>query len=377
MRSSVLAFLALVIGAVAPPILSAQSAAPAIGGEVFWAHTTSLPGSPGMGGFAATLQSGGVGVRASAGFNRRFDAGGSVDAPWMADADFFIDSRALGQVIGIAMGSFMPVGFVGIGQQGVHDPRGGVGAVPTFSYGAGASVPLFAGLRLAAELRQRRALGDALDPYAPRHGVGNGREIRLVLTFGGRGSRSGRAAPASRRSGSVVLAGGTRARSRASGTVTAQRVLTTGDEYLGVRYLYGGEDPQRGLDCSAFTQLVFRRNGVSLPRTSRQQVAMGREVLMDFGVIEPGDLLFFASDGSRIDHVAIYAGDHEILHATASGNAVRYDDLRSERGAWFVNHLVSVRRVLGEDRSSLVHSLDAARRLAPSVDRGDFAPQPR
>lgn len=365
---------ALVIGAFLPARLAAQSMTPALGGEVFWAHTTSLPGSPGMGGFAATLQSGGVGVRAGAAFNRRYDDFGSVDTPWMTDADFFIDSRALGQVIGIAMGSFMPVGFVGVGVQGVHDPLGGVAAVPTFSYGAGASVPLFAGLRVAAELRQRRAFGEALDPYASA--MGSGREIRLALTFGGRGSGRGRVAAGSRRPGGVVLAGDVRARSRASGSMAARRVLATGDEYLGVRYVYGGEDPARGLDCSAFTQLVFRRNGVALPRTSRQQVNVGREVPMDFSVIAPGDLLFFADDGRVIDHVAIYAGDRQILHATSSGAAVRYDELDSERGVWFVNHLVAVRRVLGEDGVSLVRSLDAAARLAPVLDRGDLAPRP-
>lgn len=369
-----LSLLALATGALVPVQLAAQSPVVSAGGEVFWAHTTSLPGSPGLGGFAATLQSGGVGVRASAALNRRYDDLGIVDTPWMTDADFFIDSRALGQVIGAAMGSFMPVGFVGIGLQGVHDPIGGTGAVATFSYGAGASVPLFAGLRIAAELRQRRALDDAFDPY--RSGVGNGREIRLGLTFGGGRSAGRRATPASRRSGEVVLAGGTRARTRASGTSAARRVLTTGDEYLGVRYIYGGEDPARGLDCSAFTQLVFGRNGVALPRTSRQQVHVGREVLMDFGVIAPGDLLFFAGDGRRIDHVAIYAGDRRILHATSSGGAVRYDDLDSDRGAWFVNHLVAVRRVLGEDDAALSRAFSAARQLAPALDRGDFAPRP-
>ena len=373
MRSSLLA---LVIGAVvltpASSSLRAQSVAPALGGEVFWAHTTSLPGAPGLGGFAATLQTGGVGLRAGAAFNRQYDDVGSVATPWTADVDFFVDSRALGQVIGIAMGGFMPVGFVGIGQQGVHDPRGGTGTVSTFSYGAGASVPLFSGLRLAAELRQRRALSAAFDPYSAA--AGTGRELRLALTFGGRGGPATRRAPAPRRGGDVVLAGGTR--SSASASASARRVLDTGDEYLGVRYIYGGEDPDRGLDCSAFTQLVFRRNGVTIPRTSRQQAMVGRGVPMDFAVIAPGDLLFFAGDGERIDHVALYAGDGRILHATSSGGEVRYDDLASARGTWFRDHLVAVRRVLGEHPSSLARAFDAARGIAPAFDRGDLAPRP-
>lgn len=366
--------LALIVGAVAPAMLPAQSSA-SYGGEVFWAHTTSLPGAPGLGGFAATIQAGGIGVRAGAALNRRYDAYGVADMPWTVDGDLFIDSGALGQVIGIALGGFSPVGFVGVGQQGITDSEGRTTSVPTYSYGGGASLPLFAGLRVSAELRQRRAFAST-SGFAPA-GMGTGRELRLALTFGGRGIRrtsgAGRAGTAAPRGG-VILAGGA---SRTSASASARRVLATGEEYLGAPYVYGGEDPRTGIDCSAFTQLVFRRNGVTLPRTSRQQAAVGSAVLLDYGVIRPGDLLFFAGDGSRIDHVAIYAGDQRILHATSSGGEVRYDDLGSERGAWFVSHLVAVRRVLGDDGRSLVRSLAAARQIAPVLDRGDFAPRPR
>lgn len=353
-----------------PAAVHAQSAAD-LGGEIFWAHTTSLPGSPGMGGFGLTMAAGGVGVRASGALSQRYDAYGTrSDLPWSADLDLFINSAALGQVIGVAMGSFMPVGFVGIGQQGVSVPGEPMQSVSSFSYGGGASVPLFAGLRLAAELRQRRALG--ADAAYAMAGMGTGREIRVGLTFGGRGGAR-RSGGRSRR-GDVVLAGG---RSSTNASASARRVLATGDGYLGAPYLYGGEDPRTGIDCSAFTQLVFGRNGVRLPRTSRQQAAVGREVLMDFGVIRPGDLLFFASNGSRVDHVAIYAGGDRILHATASGGEVRYDDLRSQRGAWFVDHLVGVRRVLDDGGASLVNALDGAFSIPAILDRGDFAPRPR
>ena len=360
----------LVAGLLLPAHAAAQ--ATALGGEVFWAHTTSLPGSPGLGGFAATFQSGGVGVRMSGALSQRYDAFGGIDTPWMADVDLFVSLAALGPGAETALGGVRPTGFVGIGQQGVRDATGATSNVSTLSYGGGASVPLFAGLRLAAEVRNRRAIS-AL-PETMSAGIGTGRELRLSLTFGGRGASRRTTAPAGR-GGGVVLAGGTRGSATAS--ASARRVLMTGEEYLGVKYVYGGEDPRTGLDCSAFTQLVFRRNGITLPRTSRQQRMVGREVLMDFGVMRPGDLLFFASNGSRVDHVAIYAGDGQILHATSSGNAVRYDDLRSPRGEWFVNHMVAVRRVLSDDGRSLVGSLHDALRLAPTLDRGDLAPRPR
>lgn len=356
--------------AVAAPSAPAQSVAD-LGAEIFWAHTSSLPGSPGLGGLALTMSAGGVGLRAGGAFSQRYDAYGATDTPWSVDGDFFVNSAALGQVIGIATGSFMPVGFVGIGQQGVRTADGAVTSITNYSYGGGASVPLFAGLRLGAEYRQRRAIG--AERAAVPYGMGTGRELRIKLTVGGGSSGARRSVP-SRRGGGVVLAGGTR--SSASASASARRVIATGEEYLGVKYVYGGENPRTGLDCSAFTQLVFRRNGVTLPRTSRQQAVVGREVLMDFGVIRPGDLLFFASDGNRIDHVAIYAGDDRILHATSSGGAVRYDDLRSQRGAWFVEHLVGVRRVLDDGGQTLVRALDDALRIPGILDRGDFAPRP-
>jgi hypothetical protein len=66
------------------------------------------------------------------------------------------------------------------------------------------------------------------------------------------------------------------------------------------------------------------------------------------GSVVPGDLMFFASDGSHIDHVAIYAGHDRIIHATASGGGVRYDVLGDgDRGQWFSDHLVAARRLIG------------------------------
>ena len=367
-------FLPAVLLVAALPSTTLAQATADLGGEIFWAHTTSLPGSPGMGGLGLTMSSSGVGLRASAAFSQRYDdLGDALDMPWTADADLFINSAALGQVIGIAMGGFMPVGFVGVGRQGVREPGGSMSSVTTFSYGAGASVPLFAGLRLAAELRQRRAISAMTDYMAT--GMGTGREIRLGLTFGGRGeARRGRTSAGGRR-GDVVLGGG---RSSTVASASARRVISTGEQYLGVPYVYGGEDPSTGLDCSAFTQLVYRRNGVQLPRTSRQQAVVGREVLMDFGVVRPGDLLFFASNGSRVDHVAIYVGGDRVLHATSSGGEVRYDDLRSQRGEWFVNHLVGARRVLDEaGGEAFVRSLNEALRIPEVLDFGDSAPKPR
>ena len=157
-------------------------------------------------------------------------------------------------------------------------------------------------------------------------------------------------------------------------TVRAAAVLNTAERYLGTPYVYGGTSP-KGFDCSGFVQYVFRRHGVELPRTSRQQAVVGRRLPVDVEAMRPGDLLMFASKGGRIDHVAIYVGDDRIIHSTSSGGGVRYDNLRTTRGKWFTKHHVASRRVL-EDGRSLVAELTAALRAIAPLDPPDAAPWP-
>jgi len=126
---------------------------------------------------------------------------------------------------------------------------------------------------------------------------------------------------------------------------SAARVLRTGDSYSGVKYVWGGDTPREGFDCSGFTKYVFAKHGVTLPRTSREQVRAGTGVAADFRSLRPGDLMFFAEPGEAISHVAIYAGDGVILHAASSLGGVGYTDLNSG-GEWFVAYFVAARRVL-------------------------------
>ncbi len=174
---------------------------------------------------------------------------------------------------------------------------------------------------------------------------------------------------------SVDLGGTTRHTSRAPARVTATHVLGTAKRYVGTRYTWGGTSPSRGFDCSGFVQYVFARHRVELPRTSRQQVKIGRKVAARVGELRRGDLLFFAQNGSRVDHVAIYAGNNRIIHSSSSGGGVRYDDLSSKRGRWFAQRIVGARRVIS-DGHSLVDALDAALLLAAPLDPVDGAPTP-
>jgi cell wall-associated NlpC family hydrolase len=165
-------------------------------------------------------------------------------------------------------------------------------------------------------------------------------------------------------------------RTSTSGTTSrasAAAVIATADRYVGTRYVWGGTTPN-GFDCSGFVQYVFRRHGVQLPRTSRQQAGVGQAVVTALESLRPGDLMLFASNGSRIDHVAIYVGRNRIIHSSASGGGVAYDDLTSSRGRWFANHHVASRRVLADGRS-LVGDLDAALRALTALDPPDRAPR--
>jgi cell wall-associated NlpC family hydrolase len=164
--------------------------------------------------------------------------------------------------------------------------------------------------------------------------------VSLVATLGGHGvsvragTRSPRRAPEARA-----------ARTEAA-TASAARILVTAESYLGRKYVYGGETPRGGFDCSGFVQYVFGRHGVDLPRTSRQQAGAGRGLSGKIAALKPGDLMLFSSKGGRVDHVAIYAGDNRILHSSAGAGGVVYDDLSTPRGKWYLARHVASRRVL-------------------------------
>ena len=146
---------------------------------------------------------------------------------------------------------------------------------------------------------------------------------------------------------------------------SAAAVIPTAERYLGVRYTWGGNTPSSGFDCSGYVKYVFEKHGVRLPRTSRAQASAGDRVPLDFAYLRAGDLIMFANQGQAISHVAIYAGDRKILHSSKSGQGVRYDDLTSNRGAWYRQNAVVARRVGTEAQGrGIVRDLVAELRAA-------------
>jgi cell wall-associated NlpC family hydrolase len=103
--------------------------------------------------------------------------------------------------------------------------------------------------------------------------------------------------------------------------VIAERIISFGRQYLGTRYVYGGNSLTGGIDCSSFTMQCFATQGIRLPRVSYQQAQCGYALPMDMSQWLPGDLVFYAPHG-YVSHVAIYIGNGQILQSAESMGGV-------------------------------------------------------
>lgn len=110
--------------------------------------------------------------------------------------------------------------------------------------------------------------------------------------------------------------------------------------WMGTPYEYGGES-RDGIDCSAFTQVMFKQTaGIALPRTTEQQVKIGSAVEKEN--LQFGDLIFFNTTGQNPSHVGIYIGDDMFAHASVSSGVT----LSSLYSSYFKKRYTEARRVL-------------------------------
>lgn len=91
-------------------------------------------------------------------------------------------------------------------------------------------------------------------------------------------------------------------------------------QFLGNPYVWGGTSLTKGADCSGFVLSVFARYGVSLPHSSRSQANQGTKI--SASELKPGDLVFYAKGGT-INHVAIYIGGGQVIHASSPKTGIK------------------------------------------------------
>ena len=115
-------------------------------------------------------------------------------------------------------------------------------------------------------------------------------------------------------------------------------VLAKGRQLIGKPYEFGANRDD-AVDCSALMQQMFRRAGIRIPRTTREQVRIGRRIELE--QVRPGDLLFYRFGPSGM-HVAIYLDDGEVLHASSSRRKV----MRSRLNDYWHDRFVMARRRL-------------------------------
>ena len=117
-----------------------------------------------------------------------------------------------------------------------------------------------------------------------------------------------------------------------------QDVVDYALQFVGNPYRYGGSDPNTGVDCSGFTRYVMQNAaGVSLNRSSSSQATQGRTV--SAAEMQPGDLIFYGN-GSRVNHVAMYIGDGQIVHASTERTGIKVSN-------WNYRTPVRIASVLG------------------------------
>lgn len=265
---------------------------------------------------------------------------------WTADADLILEPlRRFSTARRLLLG-FSPYGFAGVGGQSLRSVNGADTTRATWSVGAGVRHSLIGKLGLSAEARYRYPFSSDSEPNTAN--LRQHMEYRAALTIGFGGRK--KATPV------AVAVGAPVPHVPPTPTVASSRivprVLDEADGLLDAPYRRGGASPD-GFDAPGFVQYLYAQQGVTLPRTTLELSQAGTEVSTRISSLRPGDLLLFANDGEHPDHVAIYAGRSRIIHSSASGSGVRYDTIgEGERGEWFADHLVAVRRVVNNNAFS-------------------------
>ncbi|MTE18694.1 hypothetical protein F0L17_06000 [Streptomyces sp. TRM43335] len=163
----------------------------------------------------------------------------------------------------------------------------------------------------------RKELGDKKKKVQSK--LAEARRLLNSLTAQERREMAAEDARASRNSEARVDLGST-----ASASQRASAALGAAQSKIGSPYVWGATGPN-SFDCSGLTSWAYAQAGVSLPRTSQAQANAGTRIYSQ-SQLAPGDLVLFYGD---LHHVALYAGNGQILHAPRTGTTVRYESINN------------------------------------------------
>jgi cell wall-associated NlpC family hydrolase len=106
------------------------------------------------------------------------------------------------------------------------------------------------------------------------------------------------------------------------------KLINLAKDYLGDRYVWGGTTLGVGVDCSGYVQALYRKLGYYIPRDSRSQARGGTTISATS--IRPGDLVFYGSS-SYINHVAMYIGNGQVIHASNRRDGIKISNMYYRR----------------------------------------------
>ena len=251
------------------------------------------------------------------------------------------------------VGRLVPYGLGGLGLAVESGASSGVAAL--WNAGVGLELNRLSWLSIAAEVRrfaEDRGLGGFWN-LQPSDRRGWLYSARISLRWGGRaGAHAGTSKPTRARpplrspeAASTVDAAEPLGE---DGLRRATQIVETALGVMGEPYRWGGTRTEDGFDCSGLIWYAYRSQGVSVPRVSRDQARIGRYVLPNVALLEPGDILLFANRPNAVTHVGLYIGNAKFIHATTSGG-VRVgalDAVADENDRWWLRRWVGARRVL-------------------------------
>jgi cell wall-associated NlpC family hydrolase len=113
-------------------------------------------------------------------------------------------------------------------------------------------------------------------------------------------------------------------------------IVAFANQFIGLRYRYGGSSPSTGFDCSGFIMYVYAKFGVSVPHNAAAQYRLGASVPRS--ELKPGDLVFF----NGLGHAGIYVGMGKFIHSPRTGESIRVDSIADNWSRGYVG----ARRVL-------------------------------